>query len=99
MVVELTRQEVQHIALLARINLNEQELQQMQIQLSNILSYFQALQKLDTTGVPPMTHSVPLHNVFRDDIVRPSLKTEDVLANAPQRDENSFKVKAVLEEQ
>jgi aspartyl-tRNA(Asn)/glutamyl-tRNA(Gln) amidotransferase subunit C len=95
--MKLSREEVQHIALLARLGTTETELERFREQLSNILENFQILQQVDTTDVPPTTQSVALQNVVRDDEVAPSLPPDDVLANAPQREGELFRVKAVLE--
>jgi len=88
---------VQHIALLARLGMTETELERFREQLSNILENFEVLQQVDTTDVPPTTQSVALQSVVRDDEVAPSLPPGDVLANAPQREGELFRVKAVLE--
>ena len=95
--MKLSREEVQHIALLARLGMTETELERFREQLSNILENFQVLQQVDTTDVPPTTQSVALQSVVRDDEVAPSLPPDDVLANAPQREGELFRVKAVLE--
>ena len=97
--MKLTREEVQHIALLARLSLSNDEVEQMRAQLSDILDKFEALRQVDTTGVTPMTHSVPLENVFREDRIVASLSVAEVFRNAPLKEDDSFKVKAVLEEQ
>ena len=95
--MKLSREEVHHIALLARLGLTETELERLREQLSNILENFQILQPVDTTDVPPTAQPIPLQNVTKDDEVVPSLPADDVLANAPQRDGEFFRVKAVLE--
>jgi aspartyl-tRNA(Asn)/glutamyl-tRNA(Gln) amidotransferase subunit C len=96
--MKLSREEVLHIARLARVALTEEEITRMSEQLSNLLEHFQVLQQVDTEGVPPTAQSVELRSVMRDDVIRPSLTPEDVMANAPARDGDSFKVKPVLEE-
>lgn len=96
--MKLSRDEVKHIATLARVGLTEEELERFSEQLSHILESFAILQELDTTGVPPTSHPVPLSNVFRSDAVEGSYPPEDILSNAPQREDGFFKVKAVLEE-
>lgn len=95
--MKLSREEVQHIARLARLGLTEAELERLREQLSNILENFQILQQVDTTDVPPTAQAIPLQNIVRDDKVAPSLPADDVLANAPQREGELFRVKAVLE--
>lgn len=95
--MKLNREEVLHIALLARLGLTETEVDKLREQLSDILENFEALQKVDTTGVTPTAQSIALQNVMRDDEVAPSLSQSQVLINAPQKEENFFKVRAVLE--
>jgi len=88
---------VLHIAQLARIALTEEEITRMGEQLSDLLEHFEVLQKVDTTDVPPTAQSVDLESVMREDEIKPSLSPEDVLANAPLREDDLFRVKAVLE--
>ena len=95
--MKLSRDEVLHIALLARLGLDESEVDKFREQLSNILENFEILQQVDTTDISPTAQAIPLHSVFRDDEVRPSLSQSQILANAPQRDGDFFKVRAVLE--
>jgi aspartyl-tRNA(Asn)/glutamyl-tRNA(Gln) amidotransferase subunit C len=96
--MKLSREEVLHIARLARLGLTEEEITRFGGQLSNLLEHFQVLQQVDTEGVPPTAQSVELKSVMREDAVEASLPPEDVLANAPRREDDSFKVHAVLEE-
>ena len=95
--MKLSQEEVKHIALLARLGLAEDEVERLGEQLSNILENFEILQQVDTENVAPTAQSIALQNVLREDEVAPSLSTDDVLANAPEREENSFRVRAVLE--
>jgi len=95
--LKLSREEVQHIALLARLGVDEDDLEKFSVQLSNILENFEILQQVDTTDVPPTSHPVPLSNVLREDEAAPSLDPADILANAPQEEEGCFRVRAVLE--
>lgn len=96
--MKLSREEVVHIALLARLGLTETEADSLREQLSDILGNFEALQQVDTTDVPPTAQSVPLQNVMRsDDEVVPSLPPSQILANAPRKEEGFFRVRAVLE--
>jgi aspartyl-tRNA(Asn)/glutamyl-tRNA(Gln) amidotransferase subunit C len=95
--MKLTREEVLHIARLARLGLAEVEVDKLAEQLSHILEHFEVLQQVDTTSVPPTAQPNPLQNVIKEDEVEASLPPEDVLANAPQREGGSFRVKAVLE--
>jgi len=95
--VKLSRDEVIHIARLARLGLTGGELDKFQEQLSNILENFEILQQVDTTNVPPTTQAIPLQNVFREDEIATSLPQSEVLANAPRREGDYFRVPAVLE--
>jgi aspartyl-tRNA(Asn)/glutamyl-tRNA(Gln) amidotransferase subunit C len=95
--MKLSREMVQHIALLARLGLSEAELERFMEQLSNILENFETQQQVDTTNVEPTAQSIALENVLRDDETLPSLSAEEVLANAPSQEEGHFKVRAVLE--
>ncbi len=95
--MKLSREEVLHIARLARVALTEDEITRMSEQLSNLLEHFEVLQRVDTEGVPPTAQSVTLQSVMRQDEIVPSLPPEDILANAPQREGDCFKVRAVLE--
>lgn len=95
--MKLSREEVEHIARLARLGLSESEIEKFQIQLSDILENFEILKQLDTVDLPPTAQSIALQNIFRPDEAKPSLPLEDVLANAPQREANYFKIRAVLE--
>ena len=94
----LTRTQVQHIAELAKLKLSDEELDRMTPQLSAILDHAARLQELDTDAIPPTASVVPLQNVMREDQVAPSLPRDDVLANAPDKDERSefFRVRAIL---
>ncbi len=95
--MKLTDEEVLRIARLARLGLAEAEVTRLGEQLSNILESFEVLQQVDTTGVLPTAQSVALTNVLRSDRVKPSLSQSQVLANAPRRDGDFFRVRAVLE--
>ena len=93
----LSREEVLHIARLARLGLTEAEIKKFGEQLSNILESFEILQQVNTEGVPPTAQSIDLQNVLGDDEVAPSLPADDVLANAPRKEGQFFRVRAVLE--
>ena len=95
--MKISREEVLHIARLARVALTEDEITRYSDQLSRLLDHFEVLQQVDTEGVPPTAQSIDLRGVMREDAVRPSLPADDVLANAPHREEDSFRVKPVLE--
>ena len=95
--MKLSREEVLHIALLARLGLSEAEVDKFAEQLSNILENFEVLQGVDTSGIPPTAQSTALQNVVKDDEVAASLPQSEILANAPRKEENWFRVRAVLE--
>jgi aspartyl-tRNA(Asn)/glutamyl-tRNA(Gln) amidotransferase subunit C len=96
--VALTREEVLHIAELARVGLSDEDVAKFQEQLGDILAHFETLRALDTEGVEPTAYPLALESVMRADEVGPSLPQDEVLANAPQADDGSFRVRAVLEE-
>ncbi len=93
----LTPEEVRHNARLARVGLSGDEVSRFQNQLSQILDYFERLQEVDTENVPPTAHTLAMHNVMRDDEPHPSIDKEEVLANASQREDDHFRVRAILE--
>ena len=95
--LKLSHDEVRHIALLARLGLDEEEVEKFRAQLSTILENFEILQEVDTTDVPPTAHVVEMENVIRDDEVDPSFPQSEVLANAPREEDGFFRVRAVLE--
>lgn len=94
---KLTREQVQHIANLARLALSDEEQALYQGQLSAILEYFERLRELDTEAIPPTATVLPLHNVVRADEVGPPFPREDILSNAPDAEDGCFQVPAVLE--
>jgi len=96
--MKLSREEVLHIARLARLGITDAEVDKMQEQLSNILDNFEVLAGVDTENVPPTAQSVDLLSVMREDKVTPSLPVADILENAPRQESEFFKVNAVLEE-
>ena len=96
--MSLTRDDVAKVSLLARLRLSKEEIDRMTEQLGQIVGYVEQLQELNTDGVEPMAHGVELSNVFRDDELRPSLPRDEALANAPKRDEECYRVPAVLGE-
>ena len=96
--MKLSREEVLHIARLARLGLSEDEVEKAREQLSNILENFEVLQQVDTTDVPPTAQSITLQNVMKDDEATTSLPPSEILANAPKKDGEFFRIHAVLEE-
>ncbi len=95
--MSLTLDDVRKVAALARLDLSEDDLPRMREQLSTILDYVDLLRELNTDGVEPMAHPLPVQNVFRDDDPTPSLPADDALRNAPTRIGDYFGVPAVFE--
>jgi len=96
--LKVSREEVLHIALLSRLGLTEEEVDKLSEQLSNILENFEILQQVDTDDITPTAQSISLQNVVGEDLVSPSLPSNEILENAPQRETDFFRVRAVLEE-
>jgi aspartyl-tRNA(Asn)/glutamyl-tRNA(Gln) amidotransferase subunit C len=94
----LSRDEVLHVARLARIGLTDADVEKFQQQLSTILDNFAALSQIDTTDVEPTTHTLPLENVMAPDEPADSLDASEVLANAPLTHDGYLRVRAVLED-
>jgi len=97
MTARLTRDEVAKVALLGRLKLSDDELEQMTTQLGRVLEYVDILNEVDTEAVEPMAHPIELANVFRDDVERESLSREDALANAPKTDGRFFVVPPIFD--
>jgi len=95
--MELSREEVLHIARLARLGITDEEVSRMQAQLSELLGHFAELQKVNTDGVPPTAHTLAQVNVLGYDEIRPSLSQDEALRNAPCRDGEFFRINPVLE--
>ncbi len=95
--MKLSREEVLRISRLARLGLSDDEVETAREQLADILESFEVLQQVDTEGIPPTAQSITLQNVLREDEPCDSLPRDEVLANAPRKEEDSFKVRAVLE--
>ncbi len=95
--MKISKQEVEHVAKLARLELSEQEREKLTDQLSNILTYVEKLNELDTKGVEPTSHVLAIRNVMRDDAGTPSLPQERALANAPEKSAGHYKVPKIIE--
>lgn len=89
--------DVEHIALLARLSLTEEERERFGSQLSSILSYVGKLNEIDTSGIEPASHVLEMKNIMREDELRPSLPVEDALMNAPDRSGNFYRVPKIIE--
>jgi aspartyl-tRNA(Asn)/glutamyl-tRNA(Gln) amidotransferase subunit C len=94
--MSVTMHDVEHVAALARLSFPEEEKQKLTAQLNEILRYMELLNTVDTDNVEPLSHVIELQNVFREDVLRPSLPREEALKNAPARTEEFFKVPKVI---
>ena len=95
----ISREDVAHVARLARLALTDAELETMREQLNAILAHIDALRAVDTAGIEPTSHAVPQFNVMRDDEPRPSFPQEEMLANAPDRSGEFFRVPRIIEDE
>ncbi len=93
----LTNEQVEHVALLARLGLSDDERERMREQLSSILGHIDQLSTVDTSNVAPTAQVIPLAPVLRDDVVEPSLTVDQVLANTPRSEGGFIKVRAILD--
>jgi aspartyl-tRNA(Asn)/glutamyl-tRNA(Gln) amidotransferase subunit C len=96
MAEKITREEVRHVARLARLEFSEGEEERLTGQMNSLLAYMEKLNELDTAGLTPMSHAIELRNVFRADAVRTSLERDESLANAPATDGASFVVPKII---
>jgi aspartyl-tRNA(Asn)/glutamyl-tRNA(Gln) amidotransferase subunit C len=95
---KISLKDVEHVARLARLELSDADKERMRRELDSILSYIDKLRALDTEGVEPTSHAIPMTNVMRDDAPRPSLPQDVMLANAPERSGEFFRVPRIIEE-
>ncbi len=91
------KMDIEKVARLARLELTEEEKVTFGNQLEQILNYMEQLNKLDTTGVEPTSHAIPISNVFKEDEVKPSFPQKEVLAIAPDEEDGHFKVPKIIE--
>lgn len=94
--MSVTRKDVEYIAELSRLKFDEKELNNLTEDLNEILTYIDKLNELNTDNIEPLSHPIEGTNAFREDLVKPSISTEDALKNAPDRDESFFKVPKVI---
>jgi aspartyl-tRNA(Asn)/glutamyl-tRNA(Gln) amidotransferase subunit C len=94
----ISRQDIEHVARLARLHLSDEELERMRVQLDAILAYIDKLTALDVEGEEPTSHAVPLVNVMRDDANAPCLPQDEALGNAPDRAGAFFRVPRIIED-
>jgi aspartyl-tRNA(Asn)/glutamyl-tRNA(Gln) amidotransferase subunit C len=96
MAAEISRDDVAHVARLARLAVTEEEIELFTGQLGAVLEYADAIRRLDTADIPPTAHPLPLQNVLRPDVVRPCLDRDEVLAVAPVAEDGRFRVPRIL---
>jgi aspartyl-tRNA(Asn)/glutamyl-tRNA(Gln) amidotransferase subunit C len=94
---KITKKEIEHIAMLARLRLSEEEKELFGSQLSSILGYMEKLEELDTKDIEPTSHVLSLNNVMREDAAAPSLAREDALLNAPSHTEKFYRVPKIID--
>jgi aspartyl-tRNA(Asn)/glutamyl-tRNA(Gln) amidotransferase subunit C len=95
--MKISRKDIEHIAMLARLSLTEEEKELFGVQLSRILDYMETLNELDTENIEPTSHVISLNNVMRDDAPRDSIPREDALSNAPDRTDQFYRVPKIIE--
>lgn len=95
--MKISKEEVAHVAYLARLHFSEEEKEKFTTQLNKILEYMDQLGKLDTSQIEPTFHAVAQTNVFREDVVQPSISQERSLSNAPDRDRGFFRVPKIID--
>lgn len=96
--MSLSKGQVEHVARLARVGLTDDDIERFSHQLSDVLDYFDRLRQVDTENVPPTSHTLPLHNVMREDEPQPACDVADILDNAPDVEDDRIRVRAILEE-
>jgi len=94
--MKITKEEVEHVAHLARLELDDRAIEQFADQISNILAYVDKLKQVDTEGIVPTSHAITLTNAFREDEVRDHLDRDESLANAPEKEDGTFLVPRVI---
>jgi len=95
--MKISKKDVEHVAWLARLGLTEEEKETFKEQLSRILEYAETINKLPTEGVEPMTHAIPMKNIFREDEAKPFKNPKLIVENAPEQVEGMFKVPKIIE--
>ncbi|MBE7034956.1 MAG: Asp-tRNA(Asn)/Glu-tRNA(Gln) amidotransferase subunit GatC [Ruminococcaceae bacterium] len=95
--MNISKEDVLHVAKLARLNLTDEEAQALSVDMENIIGFANKLNELDTEGVVPTAHAIPMSNAFREDVVKPSYDREAMLANAPSAEDGGYTVPKVVE--
>ena len=94
---KISEKDVRHVALLSRLTFSDEEIQDFTRDLNGILEYVEKLNELDVADIEPTSHSLKMSNVFRDDVVEPSMSPEEILSNAPEQEDKCFKVPKILQ--
>ena len=89
--------DINHVAMLARLNLTDDEKEQFEKQVGSIINYIDKLNELDTSSIEPTAHVLPISNVFREDELKTSLPREKALQNAPEKDDGFYRVPKIIE--
>lgn len=95
--MKITDEIIDYVSSLARLDLNSEEKTKIKGEIEKIIDYMDVLNTLDTTDVEPMSHVLPTTNVFREDVVRPSVDRDEILKNAPDADDGAFRVPKTVE--
>lgn len=95
--MQITKKTINHVANLARLNLKDEEVNTLLTQMGEILTYIDKLNSLDTSNVKPMEHVKPISNVFREDVIAPSFNRDDILKNAPEKEDGAFSVPKIMD--
>ncbi len=94
--MSISTEDVEHVARLARLRLSVEEKEMFRRQLSDVLEHARRISEVDTTGVPPTNHAIPLSNVYREDVETASLPVEEAISNAPWAQDGAFRVPRIV---
>ncbi len=95
--MKITKEQVTHVANLARLNLTEAEKEHMTKDMESIIAFVDQMNVLDVSDIIPTNHIIPINNVFREDVVRPSMDVEELLKNAPEQENGCYSVPKIVE--
>ena len=95
--MKITKEQVEHVANLARLNLTQEETEHLTKDMESIIAFADKINSLDINDIEPTAHIIPINNVFRDDIIKPSMDREELLSNAPNKENGCFSVPKIVE--
>lgn len=95
--MQITKKDIEHVAKLSRLNFTEEEIEKFTSDMTSIIGFVDKLNELDTTNVEPTAHVIPINNVFREDVIKPSFDREKILQNAPSEKDGCFLVPKIVE--